>query len=41
MWTTQVQERFAEIKAYYDAMEVPKYRNAELGDVTRKIPGAA
>jgi hypothetical protein len=30
MWTQQAQERFFEIKAYYDAIEAPKYRNADL-----------
>jgi hypothetical protein len=30
MWTQQAQEQFSEIKAYYDSIEVPKYRNADL-----------
>jgi hypothetical protein len=36
MLTNQAQERFSEIKTYYDSIEAPKYRNADLGALKGK-----
>jgi hypothetical protein len=36
MLTTQAQERFSEIKAYYDSIEAPKYRHVELGTLRER-----
>jgi hypothetical protein len=36
MLTKQALERFSEIKAYYDAIEAPKYRHVELGTLRER-----